>query len=77
MKSADAALIGGVLGSMTVEGVSSLSEGGGRTGMAGDGADDHNGGLETVMVFLSFLPSSYRLIISPSTYGYHVTRLPM
>ena len=30
-----------------------------------------------VMVFLSLLPSPYRLIISPSTYGYHVTQLPM
>ena len=30
-----------------------------------------------VTVFLSFLPSLYGLIISPSTYGYHVTRLPM
>ena len=30
-----------------------------------------------VMVFLSLLPSPYRLIISPSTYGYHVTWLPM
>ena len=32
---------------------------------------------DNIMVFLSFLPSLYRLIISPSTYGYHVTRLPM
>ena len=30
-----------------------------------------------VTVFLSLLPSPYGLIISPSTYGYHVTRLPM
>ena len=30
-----------------------------------------------VMVFFSFLPSPYGLIISPSTYGYHVTWLPM
>ena len=30
-----------------------------------------------VMVFLSLLPSPYGLIISPSTYGYHVTRLLM
>ena len=30
-----------------------------------------------VMVFLSFLPSPYGLTISPSTYGHHVTRLPM
>ena len=31
---------------MMVEGISSLSEGRGRTGMVGDGAEDHNGGLE-------------------------------
>ena len=30
-----------------------------------------------VTVFLSFLPSPYGLIILPSTYGYHVTWLPM
>ena len=48
VESANAALTGGVPGSTTVEGVSSLSEGGGGTGMAGDGADDHNGGLGTV-----------------------------
>ena len=30
-----------------------------------------------VTVFLCLLPSPYGLIISPSTYGYHVTRLPM
>ena len=46
MGSTEIALTGGVPGSMMVEGVSSLSEGGGRTGMAGDGANDHNGGLE-------------------------------
>ena len=48
MESADAALTGGVPGSTTVEGISSLSEGGGGTGMAGDGADDCNSGLGTV-----------------------------
>ena len=32
---------------------------------------------KTVMVFLSFLSSSYRLTISPSTYGYNVTCSPM
>ena len=42
------ALTGGVPGLMMVEGVSSLSEGGGGTGMAGDGAEDCNGGLGTV-----------------------------
>ena len=31
-----------------VEGVSSLSEDGSGTGMAGDGAEDHSGGLGTV-----------------------------
>ena len=45
MESTKAALTGGVPGFMTVEGVSFLSEGGGRTGMAGKGAKDHNGGL--------------------------------
>ena len=34
------ALSGGVPGSTMVEGVSSLSEGGGGMGMAGDGAED-------------------------------------
>ena len=29
----------------------------------------------SVMVFLSFSPSPYGLIISPSTYGYNVTQL--
>ena len=47
MESTDAALTGEVPGSMMVEEVSSLSEGGGGTGMTGDGADDHNGGLGT------------------------------
>ena len=41
------ALSGGVPGSTMVEGVSSLSEGGGRTGMVGDGAEDQSGGLGT------------------------------
>ena len=45
MESTDAALTGGVPGSTTMNRVFSLSEGGGRTGMAGDGAEDHNGGL--------------------------------
>ena len=30
-----------------------------------------------ITVFLSLLPSPYGLIISPSTYGHHVTQLPM
>ena len=30
-----------------------------------------------VTVFLSLFPSPYGLIISPSTYGYHVTQLSM
>ena len=42
------ALTGGVPGSMMVEGVFSLSEGGSGIGMAGDGAEDHSGGLGTV-----------------------------
>ena len=50
VESANAALTGGVPGSTTVEGVSSLLEGGGRTGMAGDEIDDHNGGLGTVIL---------------------------
>ena len=41
------ALSGGVPGFMMVEGVSSLSEGGGGTGMAGDRAEDQSGGLGT------------------------------
>ena len=48
MESTKTALTGGVPGSITLEGVSSLSEGGGGTGMAGDGAKDHNRGLGTV-----------------------------
>ena len=47
MESIKTALTGGVPGSMTVEGVSSLSEGGG-TGMAGNGAEDHSRGLGTM-----------------------------
>ena len=31
----------------------------------------------SVMVFLSFLSSSYGLTISPSTYGYNIIQLPM
>ena len=50
MESTEIALTGGVPGSMMVEGVSSLSEGGGGTGMAGDGAKDHNGGLGTAIL---------------------------
>ena len=43
-----------------------------------DGNGFHSdGGKISVMVFLSLLPSPYGLIISPSTYGYHVTWLPM
>ena len=47
MESTKIALTSGVPGSTTVEGVSSLSKGGGRTGMAGDGAKDHSRGLGT------------------------------
>ena len=47
VESTKMALIGGVPGFMMVEGVSSLSEGGGGTGMVGDGAEDCSGGLET------------------------------
>ena len=50
MEAAETALSGGVLGSTTVEGVSFLSEGGGGTGMAGDGAKDRSGGLGTAML---------------------------
>ena len=32
---------------------------------------------QAVMIFLSFLPSPYRLTISLSTYGYHITWSPM
>ena len=48
MESTETALTGGVPGSTMVEGVSSLSEGGGGTGMAGDGAEDCSGGLGTM-----------------------------
>ena len=41
------ALTDGVPGSMMVEGMSSLSEGGGGTRMAEDGAEDHSEGLGT------------------------------
>ena len=47
VESTEMALTGGVPRFMTVEGVSSLSEGGGGTGMAGDGAEDCSGGLGT------------------------------
>ena len=47
MKSTETALTSGVSGSMMVEGVSSLFEGSGGTGMAGDGAEDHSSGLGT------------------------------
>ena len=47
VESTEMALIGGVPGFMIVEGVSSLSEGGGGTGMAGDGVEDRSGGLGT------------------------------
>ena len=46
MESAKVALTGGVPGFMTVKGVSSLSKGRGGMGMAGEGAEDHSGGLE-------------------------------
>ena len=41
------ALSSGVPGSTMVKGVSSLSEGGGGTGMVGDRAEDRSGGLGT------------------------------
>ena len=47
MESTKVALTSEVPGSTMVEGVSSLSEGGGGTEMAKDGAEDHNGGLGT------------------------------
>ena len=47
MESAEVALTSGVPGSTTVEGVSSLSESGGGTGMVGDGAEDCSGRLGT------------------------------
>ena len=48
MKSTKTALTGGIPRSTMVEGVSFLSKGGGGTGMAGDGVENHNGGLVTV-----------------------------
>ena len=45
VESTKTALTSGVPGSMMVEEVSFLSEGGGGTGMAGNGAKDHSGGL--------------------------------
>ena len=47
MESTETALSGGVPGFTMVEGVSSLSEGGDETGMAGDRAEDRSGGLGT------------------------------
>ena len=47
MKSTETALTNGVPRSTMVEGVSSLSKGGGGTGMAGDGVEDRNRGLGT------------------------------
>ena len=47
VESTKMAQIGGVPGFMMVEGVSSLSEGSSGTEMAGDGAEDHSGGLGT------------------------------
>ena len=48
VESTEMALIGGVPGFMMVEGMSFLSEGSDGTRMAGDGAEDCNGGLGTV-----------------------------
>ena len=48
VESTEMALSGGVSGSTTVEGVSSLLEGGSGTGMVGDRAEDCSGGLGTV-----------------------------
>ena len=48
MESTETALTGGVPESMMVERVSFLSEGGGGTGIAGEGAKDYNGGLGMV-----------------------------
>ena len=48
MESTETALTGGIPGSTMVEEESSLSEGGGGTGMAGDGAEDCSNGLGTV-----------------------------
>ena len=47
MESTETALTGGVPRSTTMEGVSSLSEGDGGIGMAGDGAENYSGGLGT------------------------------
>ena len=47
VESTEMALTGGVPGSMMVEGVSSLSEGGSGIGMAEDGAEDCSRGLGT------------------------------
>ena len=48
MESTETALTGGVPRSTMVEGVSSLSEGNGGTGMIGNGAEDCSGGLGMV-----------------------------
>ena len=50
VESTEMALTGGVSRFMMVEGVSSLSEGGSGTGMAGDGAEDCSRGLETAIL---------------------------
>ena len=50
VEATETALSGGVPGSTMVEGVSSLSEGDGRIGMAGDEAEDRSGGLGTAML---------------------------
>ena len=50
VESTETALIDGVPGFMMVEGVSSLSEGDGRTRMVEDGAEDCGGGLGTVIL---------------------------
>ena len=47
MESNETALTGGVPRSTMVKGVFSLSKGGSGTGMAGDGAENHSGGLGT------------------------------
>ena len=47
VESTKTALIGGVSRFMMVEGVSSLSEGGGEMGITRDGAEDQSGGLGT------------------------------
>ena len=48
VESTETALTGRAFGSITLEGVSSLSKGGGGIGMAGDGAKDHSSGLGMV-----------------------------